>query len=463
MSQQPAPESWIGASATEMAAAVRDGRVSARALAEAHLDHLAAVEHRLGAFVTVRRQAALDEAEAIDGRDDRADLPLAGVPVAVKDIVDVAGEPTRFGSRATSPDPKDADEQIVARIRAAGAVIIGKTRCPELSLWGTSDDPEGIAVSPWDPSRTAGGSSGGSAAAVAAGVVPVALASDGLGSVRIPAAACGLFGIKPGTDLAAAVVDGEHHWFGMSRFGPVATTVEDAALFLDVIAGTERLREVTETARPLSIAVSWAPPSPTVQIRRHWKEVAIEAGRLLRSAGHAVTRADPAYELATVPAVLARWVGGAARDLDLLDIDEAALQPRTRRHIAMGQAVLERDLVRPEQAGHWRDRLGELFEEHDVLVLPTLAGDPLKATTWHTQGWTSNAMANLLAYPLTAAFNLADVPAAAVPLWHHNGRPLSVQVVAAPGREDLVLSVAAELQRLRPWTRHAPGWGVPTS
>ena len=463
MSQQPGLGSWIGASATEMAAGVREGRVSARDLAAVHLDHLAAVEHRLGAFVSVRRQAALDEAEDLDGRGDKADLPLAGVPVALKDIVDLAGEPTRFGSRATSSRPKEADEEVVARIRAAGAIVIGKTRCPELSLWGTSDDPEGTAVSPWDPSRTAGGSSGGSAAAVAAGVAPVALASDGLGSVRIPSAACGLFGIKPGADLAAAVVDGEHHWFGMSRFGPVATTVADAALFLDVIAGTDHLRDVTEAARPLNVAVSWAPPSPTVQIRRHWQEAAIEAGRLLRSAGHAVTRADPPYELATVPAVLARWVAGAARDLDLLNLDEGALQPRTRRHVAMGQAVLDRDLVRPEQAAHWQERLGELFEDHDVLILPTLSGDPLAAKPWHTQGWTANALSNLLAYALTPAFNLADVPAAAVPVWRHNGRPLSVQVVAAPGREDLVLSVAAELERLRPWTRHAPGWGVPTS
>ncbi|MFA9446665.1 amidase [Egicoccus sp. AB-alg6-2] len=453
----------VGATAIEMAAAIHDGRVRARDLVAAHLDHLADVEPQLGAFVSVRRDLALDEADALDARADLDDLPLAGVPVAIKDVAHLAGEPSRFGSRASSAEPAPEDEAVVARIRAAGGIPIGKTRVPELSLWGTSDDRDGTAVSPWDPSRTAGGSSGGSAAAVAAGVVPLALGSDTFGSVRIPAAACGVFGLKPGRPLAPVEVAGERHGFGMSRYGPLATTVADAALLFDVVAGTDHLRVPTTEARPLHVAVSWAPPAPGVVIGRQWIEAAIEAGRLLRSVGHAVGHADPAYEPGTVPAVLSRWAGAAARDVELLRLEEAALQSRTRTHVALGRMLLERDAVKDAQAERWQDRLAELFDTYDVLVLPTLARDPLSARTWHTAGWAMNAVANLTAYPLTAAFNLADVPAAAVPLWHHNGRPLSVQVVAANGREDLVLAVAAELQRLRPWTRHAPGWGVPAS
>ncbi|MCA1782138.1 MAG: amidase [Intrasporangiaceae bacterium] len=179
---------FVGRPATELAHAVRTGEVSAVEVVRTHLDHLADVEHRLEAFVSVRRRSALEDAEAVDARDDRASLPLAGVPVAIKDVMDVAGEPTRFGSAATPTTPAAEDDPVVARLREAGAIVIGKTRCPELSLWGTSDDQAGTTVSPWDPTRTAGGSSGGSGAAVSAGIVPIALATDGLGSVRIPAA-----------------------------------------------------------------------------------------------------------------------------------------------------------------------------------------------------------------------------------------------------------------------------------
>ena len=463
MSQATTQRTWVGASAITMAAAVRERQVSAADLVRAHLDHLAEVEHRLGAFVSVRRAAAIDEAEHLDARSDLADLPLAGVPIAVKDNVDLAGEPTRLGSQATAATAATADHEVVARLRAAGAIPIGKTRCPELCAWGTSDDPAGTSVSPWDPSRSAGGSSGGSAAAVAAGVVPVAVATDGLGSIRIPAAACGLVGIKPGGDLLPEVVDGAPHWFGISRHGPLATTVADTALVLDVMAGTRRLRDVARPAGPLQVAVSWGPPLPGVVIARPWVEAAIEAGRLLRSAGHGVTGADPAYEPATAGAVLARWAQGVAADVDALGLDPARLQPRTVAHAALGRALARRVPVTDAQARRWQERLGELFDHHDVLVLPTLARDPLPARAWYGTGWVPNLLANLTAYPLTGAFNLADVPVAAVPMWHHRGRPLSVQVVAAPGREDLVLSVAAELERLRHWTRHAPGWGVPTS
>jgi amidase len=450
----------VGRPATELAAAVQQGKVSAVEVARAHLDQLAAVEHRLGAFVSVRQREAMAEAEALDARTDLDQLPLAGVPVAVKDIVDVAGEPTRQGSLATSPEPAATDDLLVDRLRAAGAIIIGKTRCPELSLWGTSDDATGTAVSPWDPTRSAGGSSGGSAAAVAAGVVPLALASDGLGSVRIPAAANGCVGIKPGADLIPELIEGERHWFGMCRFGPIATTVADAALALDVMAGTHRFREVEPLTRQLRVAVSWRPPAPGLRITSPWVEAVLEAGRILNQAGHDVHRADPPHEPATLLALLARWTQGAARDVDLLGLDEDALQPRTRGHISMGRRIAAVMPVEVAQAQRWRDRVLPFLTEHDVLLQPTFARAQPKAETWHRRPWLANLLTNLNAYPFPFVWNLADVPAAAVPLWSDQGRPLSVQVVAAPGREDLVLSVAAQLEAYAPWVRHAPGWGL---
>jgi amidase len=450
----------VGRPATELAAAVRAGETTATEVVRAHLDQLAEVEHRLGAFVSTRRRAALNEAASVDARQDRFALPLAGVPVAIKDVVDVSGESTRYGSRATSKDPALRDHPIVKRLRAAGAVVIGKTRCSELSVWGTSDDVDGIAVSPWDPTRSAGGSSGGSGAAVAAGIVPLALASDGLGSIRIPAAACGVVGIKPGADLAEMELAGQPHGFGMSRFGPIATTVADAALMLDVIAGSTTLREVQSVDRDLRVAVSWKAAAPGVVVAPAWRETAIEAGRLLNHAGHRVVHEDPPYERQTVQAIIARWTQGVGADVAALDLDVDELQPRTRAHLGSGERLAKVAPVREEDAIRWRERVAPFFEEHDVLITPAFARSQPAATAWHTKPWAANFAGNLSSYPFSAAWNLADLPAIVVPLWQDGGRPLAVQIVAGPGREALVLAVAAHLEALVPWTRHAPGWGL---
>jgi amidase len=453
--------SCVGWTAQALADAVRRGDRTAVEVTDAHLDHLAAVEHRLGAFVAVRRRAALDEAADVDGRADRADLPLAGVPVAVKDIVDVAGEATRHGSPATSAAPASEDHPLVTRLREAGAIVLGKTRCPELSIWGTSADPAGTAVSPWDPTRTAGGSSGGSGAAVAAGVTPVALASDGLGSIRIPAAATGTVGFRPGADHLPEIVEGEHHWFGMSRFGPIATTVTDTALLFDALTGEERARSLRPPEDRLRVAVSWRSPFAGVKVTRPWIGAAIEAGRLLRADGHDVDRADPPYDTPMANAILARWTQGVARDVEVMGLDPAQLQPRTRAHVTAGRRGARFAAVEPAQAERWRGRVRPFFEEHDVLITPALARTPPRARAWYRRSWMANLMANAAAYPFASTWNLADLPALVLPLWHDRGRPLSVQVVAGPGREDLVLAMARQLEQLAPWRRHAPGWGVP--
>jgi amidase len=450
----------VGRPATELAALVRSGEVAAVEVVRAHIEQLAAVEHRLGAFVATRRRHALEEAEELDARSDRDSLPLAGVPVAVKDVVDVKGEPTRYGSEATSAEPADEDAPVVAALRAAGAIVIGKTRCPELEIWGTSEDAGGSTVSPWDPTRTAGGSSGGSAAAVSAGIVPIALGSDGFGSLRVPAAACGTVGIRPGAPHAPQVVDGEHHWFGMSRFGPIATTVADAALALDVIAGTTHLRDVRPVDDGLRVAVSWRSPAPGVVVSSSWREAALEAGRLLNHAGHEVMHDDPPYDRATVQAAIGRWTAGPGAEVAARGLDLDRLQPRTRAHVAAGERFAKVSPIREEQVERWRDRLAPFFAEHDILITPAFARPQPAADAWNTKPWTANMAANFSAYPFLGAWNLADLPAIVVPLWQDGGRPLSVQVVASAGREDLVLSVAALLEAMVPWRRHAPGWGV---
>jgi amidase len=189
--------SQIGRTAVEIADDVRAGRLTAREVVQEHLDRIAALDGRVGAFMVVRAEAALVEAD-VDGRPDRASLPLAGVPVAVKDNIPLTGHPTRHGSPMSSTQPAAADHVVVERLRAAGAVVVGTTRVPELCIWPVTDGPLGTTRNPWNLDRTPGGSSGGSAAAVAAGFVPLAHGADGMGSIRIPAACCGLVGLKPG-------------------------------------------------------------------------------------------------------------------------------------------------------------------------------------------------------------------------------------------------------------------------
>jgi amidase len=232
---------WIGKSAAQIAEAVRAGHASPRDVAAEHLERIARLDARLSAFRRVRHDEALAEADEVAARADLAELPLAGVPVAVKDNVEVAGEMKRNGTMASPQDLSPADHPVVERLRAAGAVVIGLTNVPELCLFPMSDSPFGIVRNPWNRDRTAGGSSGGSAAAVAAALVPLAHGNDGLGSIRIPASCCGLVGVKPGRDVVPVSLDGAEQWFGLVENGPLTTTVQDAAIALSVMAADPAL------------------------------------------------------------------------------------------------------------------------------------------------------------------------------------------------------------------------------
>src|SRR5918999_930425 len=238
---------WVGRTATEIAAAVRAGDATAHEVTRAHLDRISAIDGELGAFVRVRADAALDEAAAIDARADRAELPLAGVPIGIKDNVPVAGEPMRRGSAATPDVPQENDHPLVGRLRAAGAVIVGSTNLPELGLYPFTDNVYGMARNPWDTGRTAGGSSGGAAAAVAAGMVPIAHGNDGGGSLRIPAACCGLVGLKPSRGRISRGPDLGDSYLGVD--GVLTRPIVETALLLEGRAGYEP-GEATWAPRP---------------------------------------------------------------------------------------------------------------------------------------------------------------------------------------------------------------------
>ncbi|MFF7546409.1 amidase [Streptomyces canus] len=443
--------SWVGRTAAEIAAAVREKRVTPREVVAEHLARIEKLDGRIGAFRSVRAEAALAEADEVGSRGDLGELSLAGVPVAVKDNLSVRGETNRVGTAATPDTPAEADHEVVARLRAAGAVVVGLTNVPELCVFGTTEGVHGTSRNPWDTTRTAGGSSGGSAAAVAAGLVPIALGNDGMGSLRIPAANCGLVTLKPGSGVVpAGISDGD--WFGMSENGPLATTVEDARLLLSVMAGTEFVRRDTPAA--LDVAVSLRSPLAGVTVSAPYTNAVREAAGLLIKAGHQVRRADPPYPLSLGFTSLATWTAGTS--VDAAGLDPRLLARRTRVHAAIGRRFVK--AVRKGKARQeLRERLEPFFAEHDVLLLPALARRSPKAEAWHERGWLRNVLVNTNYSPLTPPWNLTGWPAMSVPLGTlPSGAPTAVQLVARPGSETVLLEVAEELERRQPWRRTAP-------
>lgn len=448
---------WVGRTAVEIAAAVRAGEVTARGVVAEHLDRIGKLNAELGAFVRLRSEEALREAEEVDDRADRRELRLAGVPVAIKDNLPVRGEPMRRGSAAAPTAAQDEDHPVVARLRATGAVVVGLTNLPELGIYPMTDSAFGVARNPWNRDRTAGGSSGGAAAAVAAALVPVAVGNDGLGSIRIPAAVCGVFGMKPGAGVVPAQI-GADSWGGLSENGPLATTVADAALMLEVMAGTE-----FSLAEPsgLRIAVSVKPPSPGIMVHRSFTTPVRQCGELLASLGHTVDNEDPPYPRWATPAGIERWFTAAVADAEPY-LAGPGLERRTRRHVRAGQVMLRLHPPRDSERERLRAALKPFFDRHDVLVMPSLARPCPAARRWGEGSWLHSVITSLTYAPMAGAWNLAGFPAATVPTGPAAaGLPGSVQLVAAPGGEAVLLAVAAQLERTQGWPRHAPAYTPP--
>lgn len=458
-----------GGSAAAIAADVRSGRRTAVDAVRDSLARIGEFDGDIAAFQVVRGDRALAEAAAVDARADRGDLPLAGVPIAIKDNVPVAGEPMRVGSAATSDAPQAEDHPVVARVREAGAVVVGITRVPELCVFGATDSVYGITRNPWDLARTPGGSSGGSAAAVAAGMVPIAHGNDGMGSVRIPAACTGLVGLKPGPDVVPAHLGfasdpAAEDWYSMSENGPLATTAQDAALLLSVMAADPSLARLQEMPERLHVAVCFRPPIAGISVDPAWAAAADSLASLLRRTGHDVRQADPmpATDIASNAAAiagLARWFAGTAADADTLD--GARLEPRVRRHARIGRLIRRTPAMSERLRQSWIDRADSFLSEHDILVTPALAQPPIDARRWFSGGWSSTMLANARYAPFAAPWNAAGMPAIVIPMGVHPqaGTPVAAQVVARRGRESLLLSVAAFVERERPWRRTAPGFG----
>jgi amidase len=447
---------------------LRAGEVSSRELVELYLERIARIDPQLNAYRVVFAERALAEADQADARrragDDR---PLMGVPIALKDNLDVAGEVTTHGTNAFG-EPAREDSEIVRRLRAAGAVILGKTLMPELAVYPFTETPTfGVTRNPWDLQRTTGGSSGGSGAALAAGLAAGASASDGGGSIRIPAACCGLFGLKPQRGRVSLMPDAEH-WHGLSVYGSLSRTVADSALWLDVVAG--RADGDADIARPpegtfaaaaaqppgkLRIALSLKPVQP-VRVQPEVRKGVEETAELLRSLGHEVELADPDYGLVQ-PLFIPRWLRGIHDDARRLPHPER-LERRIRHLVAAGR-LISLDAVARARAREpgYTARIAEIFRDHDVLLQPVMPELSWPVLRWEGRGvlGTSMGAANIVAF--AAVWNVTGQPAASIPAgFSPDGLPLAVQLVGRPHDEATLLSLATQIEAERPWAAARP-------
>jgi amidase len=332
---------------------------------------------------------------------------------------------------------------------------VGLTRVPELCLYGTTDGPGYVTRNPWDTALTPGGSSGGSAAAVASGSVPLAHGNDGMGSLRIPAASCGLVTLKPGRGVVPAEL-GYDSWSGMAVNGALTTTVADLAVAHAVLSGATA-DAAAATPGPLRVAVSTRSPVPGVRADAATRAAVDAVVALLREAGHSVVRRNPVISTGTALGGMARWMVGGDDDVRAYGLDVHKLQPRSRTHARVGRLVRRLRLLRPKTDERFRQRMIAFFGDVDLLVTPVTAGPPLPARPWHERSFLANVTANARWAPWAASWNLAGLPAVVLPGGTRpEGLPVPVQLVGPPGAEARLLWVAGELERRQPWRRHAP-------
>ncbi len=458
------------AGAARQAEMVRKGEVSPTELVRLHLERIERLNPQLNAFRLVLGEKAMLEAEQAEARLKGGDeRPLLGVPIAIKDESEVAGVVKMLGTDAFD-QPADADAEMVRRLRAAGAIVVGVTHLPELAICGFTESATwGVTRNPWNPQRTPGGSSGGSGAAVAAGLVPVASAGDGGGSIRIPAASCGLFGLKPqrGRVSLAPLKEG---WNGLGVLGCLSRSVLDTALYLDIVSGgseepgapppPERPFVESATTPPGRLRVAWSTAAPRAAapptVSDDAKRAVSDTAEVLRSLGHEVAQRDPEWG-AIGNNIAPRFLRGVSETVDEVPHPER-LERRTRGFGRLGRqlpdAIFERALRGREVDAA---RVNAIFDFCDVLMTPVMGGTALPVRRWEGQGALRTVLGMSRFYPYCVPWNHLGNPAMAVPSgFDAAGMPLSVQIIGRPGDEATLLSLAGQLEAERPWADARP-------
>jgi amidase len=474
--------------AVAQAALVREGAATPRELVDAALARIDAVNPDLNAVIHRRDDRARAEADA-----GPPDGPFRGVPILVKDLDgSLGGEPLHLGNRLLRDlgHVADHDSYLFARLRAAGCVVVGKTNTPELGLLPTTESHAyGPARNPWDLDRSPGGSSGGSAAAVAAGMVPVAHAGDGGGSIRIPASACGLFGLKPSRGRVSLGPDDGEAWAGLVARHVVTHTVRDSAALLDVIAGAVPgdPYAAAPPARPFAEEVGLDPgvlrigvssaraPAGLVPVDPVCTAAADDTAALLESLGHTVEPASPAPldDLALLVHFTTVLAASTAYDLRKLatvvgrELTADDVEPVTWAQSEAGRAITAAAYLEAvESLRAWSRRMAERWEPDDgsrgfdLLLTPTMARPPAPLGGIRGDDADGAIFAATPYAAFTVPWNVTGQPAMSVPLaWSEVGSavlPIGVQLVAATGREDLLVRVAAQLEAARPWIERRP-------
>jgi amidase len=455
--------------ALEQGELIRKGELSPLELTEHYLDRVDRLDD-VGAFVTTTAAQARERATALPPGEG----PLWGVPTAIKDLNLTAGVPTMFGSEAFRDFVPDISDGITLSIEAAGMVSLGKTNTPEFgSPCYTEPDVAPPAVTPWDRTRMAGGSSGGAAAAVAAGLVPVAHGSDGGGSIRIPASCCGLFGLKPTRGrISGFPMYGDP--VGLATGGSLARNVRDAAALLDVLAGRRAgdpawapppadtfLAACDREPGPLRIARFVAPVITDVEVDAECVAAYEAASALLESLGHEVSDVPVPLPAEAVPVFETCWAVLTALSV-VPPEKEPLLRPLTTWLTARGRAVSgpEFGLAIGAMRRYAAHALASLAP-YDAVLTPTLAAPPLPVGAIRNDADPAADFEAQKAFtPWTSAWNVTGMPAVSLPLhWTPDGLPVGVMLAARPAEEELLLSLSAQVEAAAPWhDRRPPGW-----
>lgn len=463
--------------ALEQAAAIRAGEVSPVELVEHYLTRIERLSDQVGAFVTVTGELALTQARlARTRRMEHVDSPLYGVPTAIKDLTATAGVRTTFGSAAFADFVPDVSDEVVARLEGAGMVSLGKTNAPEFGApCYTEPDVAPPARTPYDLDRMAGGSSGGAAAAVAAGLVPMAHGSDGGGSIRIPASCCGLYGLKPSRGrISAGPVYGDP--VGLSTHGPLARTVRDAAAMLDVMAGPATGDPFWAPPLPadetflgwcdrdpgrLRVAAFSTPFLPGVEVHPEVLRAHEAATRLLEGLGHDVEEIDVPAPPEAMPVFERCWSVVTALSI-VPPQSRHLLRPLTRWLQERGRSVSGPEFgLAVSEMRRIAAALLRRLAAYDVVLTPTLAQPPLLVGEIRDDEDPARDFENQKAFtPFTSMWNVTGMPAASLPLhMTPDGLPVGVMLAARPAEEHLLLALSAQVEAAAPWHAvHPPGW-----